>query len=183
MILGMLRQVGHPVSTWGFLPEIEVQFHHLWLYNIKEACPPASLPVSSSENRKSHICPRRWLWALWDSACNNIRWRKRWASPQAYLVESCFVFVFFSFFKNISYFQFSSVTQSCPTLQHSGLQHARPPCPSPTPGACSNSCPTSRWCHPTISSSIVPFSSRLQSFPSIRVFSNELALQIRWPKY
>ena len=45
-----------------------------------------------------------------------------------------------------------------------GLQHARPPCPSPTPGACSNSCPLSRSCHPTVSSSVVPFSSCLQSF-------------------
>jgi len=45
-----------------------------------------------------------------------------------------------------------------------GLQHAWPPCPSPTPGVYSNSCPLSRWCHPTISSSIIPFSSRLQSF-------------------
>ena len=43
-----------------------------------------------------------------------------------------------------------------------GLQHARPPCPSPSPGAYSNSCPSSQWCHPTISSSVVPFSSRLQ---------------------
>ena len=47
-----------------------------------------------------------------------------------------------------------------------GLQHARLPCPSPTPGAYSNSCPLHRWCHPTISSSFVPFSSRLQSFPA-----------------
>ena len=46
-----------------------------------------------------------------------------------------------------------------------GLQHARLPCPSPTPRACSNSYPLSRWCHPTISSSVVPFSSCLQSFP------------------
>ena len=45
-----------------------------------------------------------------------------------------------------------------------GLQHARLPCPSPSPGACSNSCPSSRWCHPTISSSVVPFSSCPQSF-------------------
>ena len=52
------------------------------------------------------------------------------------------------------------------SLQPHGLQHARPPCPSPTPGACSNSCPSSRWCHPTNSSSVVPFSSRLQSFPA-----------------
>ena len=49
------------------------------------------------------------------------------------------------------HFQFSSVPQSCPTLQPHGLQHARPPCPSPTPRACSNSCPLSQWCNPTIS--------------------------------
>ena len=47
-----------------------------------------------------------------------------------------------------------------------GLQHARPPCPSPTPGAYSTSCPSSQWCHPTISSSVFPFSSFLQSFPA-----------------
>ena len=47
-----------------------------------------------------------------------------------------------------------------------GLQHARPPCPSATPGACSNSCPSIRWCHPTISFSVIPFSSCLQSFPA-----------------
>ena len=62
--------------------------------------------------------------------------------------------------------QFSSVAQSCLTLQPHGLQHTRPPCPSPTPRAYSNSCPLSRWCHPTISSSVVPFSSCLQSFPA-----------------
>ena len=47
-----------------------------------------------------------------------------------------------------------------------GLQHARPPCPSPILGVYSNSCPLSRWCHPTIASSVVPFSSCLQSFPT-----------------
>ena len=62
--------------------------------------------------------------------------------------------------------QFSSVTQSCLTLRLHGLQHARLPCPSSTPGACSSSCPLSQWCHPTISSSVVPFSSCLQSFPA-----------------
>ena len=51
-------------------------------------------------------------------------------------------------------------------LQPHGQQHARPPCPSPTPGVYSNSCPLSRWCHPTISSSVEPFSSCLQSFPA-----------------
>ena len=64
-----------------------------------------------------------------------------------------------------------------------GPQHTRPPCPSPTPEAYSNSCPLSRWCHPTISSSVVPFSSHLQSFPASGSFSNESALCIRWPKY
>ena len=52
------------------------------------------------------------------------------------------------------------------SLQPNGLQHARIPCPSPTPGAYSNSCPSSQWCHPTISSSVIPFSSCLQSFPA-----------------
>ena len=61
--------------------------------------------------------------------------------------------------------QFSSVAQLCLTLWPHGLQHARLPCPSPIPGAYSNSCPLSRWCHPTISSSVIPFSC-LQSFPA-----------------
>ena len=62
------------------------------------------------------------------------------------------------------FLQFSSVAQSCLTLQPHGLQHARPPCPSPTPGVYSNSCLLSWWCHPAISSSVIPF-SHLQSFP------------------
>ena len=62
--------------------------------------------------------------------------------------------------------QSSSVAPSCPTLQPHELQHARPPCPSPTPGVHPNPCPLSRWCHPTISSSVIPFSSFLQSFPA-----------------
>ena len=61
-----------------------------------------------------------------------------------------------------------SVQFSCSVISDSlgphGLQHARPPCPSPTPRAYTNSCPVSRWCHPTISSSVVPFSSYPQSF-------------------
>ena len=64
-----------------------------------------------------------------------------------------------------------------------GRQHARPPCPSPSPRTCSNSCPLSQWCHPIILSSVVPFSSCLQSFPASGFFSNESALCIRWPEY
>ena len=68
------------------------------------------------------------------------------------------------------------------SLRPHELQHARLPGPSPTPRTCSNSCPLSQWCHPTISSSYHPL--LLPSiFPSIRVFSNEPPLRIRWPKY
>ena len=66
-------------------------------------------------------------------------------------------------------FQFHSVQFSRSVVSNSlrahGLQHDSLPCSSPTPGVCSNSCPLSRWCHPTISSSVVPFPSHLQSFP------------------
>ena len=62
--------------------------------------------------------------------------------------------------------QFSSVTQLCLTLRPHEPQYARPPCPSPTPGIHSNPCPLSRWCHPTMLSSVIPFSSCPQSFPT-----------------
>ena len=62
-----------------------------------------------------------------------------------------------------------------------GLQHTRLPCPSPSPRPRSNTCPLSRWCHPTISSSVLLLLPSV--FPSIRVLSNELVLGIRWPKY
>ena len=67
------------------------------------------------------------------------------------------------------FFQFSCSVVSNSLWPH-GLQHTRPPCPSPTPGACSNSCPSSRWCHPIVSCSAVHFSSRLQSFPASGFF-------------
>ena len=71
---------------------------------------------------------------------------------------------------SMEFFQFSSVQFSCSIMSDSswphGMQHTRPPCPSPTPGVHSDSCPLSRWCHPTISSSVVPFSCFPQSFPA-----------------
>ena len=63
--------------------------------------------------------------------------------------------------------QFSHSVMS-DSLRPQGLQHARPPCPSPTPGVYSNSYPLSRWCHPAISSSVIPFSSCLQSFSALK---------------
>ena len=74
----------------------------------------------------------------------------------------------------ISFTTLDSVQFSCSVVSNSlrphGLQHARLPCPSPTTGACSNSCPSSRWCHPTISSSVNPFASSLHSFPTSGLF-------------
>ena len=67
------------------------------------------------------------------------------------------------------------------TLQPHELQHTRLPCPSPTPTAYSNSCPSCQRCHPTTSSSVKPFSSHLQSFPASRSF--QMTLCIMWPKY
>ena len=95
---------------------------------------------------------------------------------QRLTVQSHFARHYFSFL------QFTSVAQPCPTICDP-MDCSRPPCPSTTPRVYSNSCPLSRWCHPTISSSIIPFSSCLQSFPASRSFPNELVLQIRWPRY
>ena len=66
------------------------------------------------------------------------------------------------------------------SLQPHEPQHTRLPCPSPTPGVYPNSCPLSPWCHPTISSSVIPFSSCPQSFPASGLFQMS---QISWPKY
>ena len=83
-----------------------------------------------------------------------------------YLLHSkSLIYVFFSQFSH------SVVSDS---LWPYGLQHARLPCPSPNSRAYSNSCPSSQWCHPTISSSVVPFSSRLQSFPASGSFPMSL---------
>ena len=82
---------------------------------------------------------------------------------------------------SVSQFSCSVVYDS---LRPHDLKNVRPLCLSPTPGVYSNSCPLSQWSHPTISTSVVPFSVLPPSiFPSIRVFSNESVLRIRWPKY
>ena len=82
---------------------------------------------------------------------------------------------------------FSSVQFSHSVLSHSlrphGLQHASPPCPSPTSRVDWNSCPLTRWCHPIISSSVIPFISCLQSFPASGSFQMSQFLLISWLKY
>ena len=69
------------------------------------------------------------------------------------------------------------------SLQPHGMQHSRHSSPSPTSRDPSNSCPLSQWCHPTISSSVFPFSSHLQYFPALGFFSSEPVLRIRCPKF
>ena len=87
----------------------------------------------------------------------------------------------FSSRSSIVFIQFSLSVMSN-SLWPRGLQHAWLPCLSPIPGACSNSCPSSWWCHLTISSSVIPFSSCLQSFPASGSFP-ESVLHIRWPEH
>ena len=77
--------------------------------------------------------------------------------------DNCFIVLWNSNCQCSVHFSHSVVSDS---LRLHGLQHARPPCPSPTPRAYLNSCPSSQWCYPAISSSVIPFSSHLQSFPA-----------------
>ena len=84
------------------------------------------------------------------------------------------------------YLKFVTVVQSLSlsnSRQPHGLQHPRLPCSSLFPWVCANSCPLSWWCHPTISFSLVPFSSLPSILPCIRIFSNESFLCIRYPEY
>ena len=87
----------------------------------------------------------------------------------------------FSSRSSIVFIQFSLSVVSNSLWPH-GLQHNRLPCPAPTPRACSNSCPLSQGCRLTISSSVIPFSSCLQSFPASRSFP-ESVLHIRWSEH
>ena len=93
------------------------------------------------------------------------------------------IFLLGNFIKEAALFVSSTETGYAPSVQFShsvisntlrahGLQHASLPCPSSTPGAYSNSCPLSQWCHPTISPSVIPFSSCLQSFPAYAPYTN-----------
>ena len=104
-----------------------------------------------------------------------------WATREAHLRSQCWIIFFkkrlhnditlnlkiltINSLQGFNSVQFSHSVVSN-SLQPHGPQHTRPPCPSPTPGIYPSSCPLSRWCHPTISSSVVPFSSCLQSFPA-----------------
>ena len=129
-----------------------------------------------SQCRKESVMTERLNW--W----NNSPWRRKWHPTPVFLpgeshgqrsLVGCSPWGH----KSWTWLKRLSIAQ-----HNIGLQHGRLPCPSLSPGACSNSCPLSQWCHPTISSSVVPFSC-LQSFTASGFFSNESVLLIRWPKY
>ena len=123
-------------------------------YSVSLTSVPGTLQQSADENiiKRSKDVQGPGIW-------NN---RVTKGSLEKIMIKSSLGIVIFHL--NLPSVQFSRSVMSSSLWPH-GLQHARPPCPSPTPGVYSNSCPLSRWCHPTISSSVVPFSSRLQSFP------------------
>ena len=104
-----------------------------------------------------------------------------------YSYRNAVTFFFFKQRKWSFVLLYSSVQFSCSVMSDSlwphEPQHDRPPCPSPTSRVHPNPCPLSQWCHPTISSSCCPLLLMPLIFPRIRVFSNESALCIRWPKY
>ena len=102
---------------------------------------------------------RRWEWSICPP--NRGRANKPSSTSTGQLISILFIMLFI---------QLSSVAKWCSTLRPRGLKDTRPPCPSPTPRDYSNSCPLSWWCHPAISPSVVPFSSRLQSFPTSGYF-------------
>ena len=99
-------------------------------------------------------------------------WKKKWRNWDLYIYVKFYIYV---------YIQFSHSVVSN-SLRPRELQHARPPCPSPTLRVHLDSRPSSQWCHPAISSLVIPFSFCPQSLPAL-VFSNESTLHMRWPKY
>ena len=127
------------------------------------------------KGKGTQSCPTLQLHGLynpWNSAGQNTgvgnHSPRRFSQPRDQTQVSCITGGFFTIWatREVWRFQFSSVAQSYPdSLWPNELQHARPPCPSSTSRVYSNSCPLSCWCHPVISSSVVPFSSCPQSFP------------------
>ena len=135
---------------------------------------------------------RSW-WATVHGITNNWTRLSNWHSPLC-LPTHGYTYIFFhvrdyGFCPHISLFSRSVLSDS---LGSHGLQQARLPCPSPTPGAYSNSCPLSRWCHSIISSSVIPYSSCLQSFQhqglfkwvsSLHLVAKVLELQLQYQSY
>ena len=142
-----------------YVPVVIQSLNHIWLFVIPwTAARQASLSLTISQTLPKFMSielPSNHL-----ILCCSLLWPSIFPSIRVFSNESAL------YIRWPKFWSFSSVTQSCPTLQPHEPQHARPPCPSPTPGVHPNLCLLCQWCHPTISSSAVPFSSHLQSFPA-----------------
>ena len=128
------------------------------------------------------MVPATWVKAVLDTVVEGKLGTSPCSIPHLVPRGMCLLLSFVPLEGQFSSVQFSYSVVSDSLRPHES-QHARPPCPSPSPRVHSNSPPSSQWCHPAISSSVVPFSSCPQSPPSIRVFSNESTLLMRWPNY
>ena len=126
-------------------------YTHTWLHGQEFEQTPGD-----SERQGSMACYSPW-------GCIELDTTLQMNIPLLYLFFCQWTFRLFPCLQSVSRFSQSVISNS---LQLHRQQHARPPCPSPTPGVDSNSCPLSLWSHPTISSSVIPFSSHLQSFPA-----------------
>ena len=139
-----------------------------------------------------------WVWSLgWEDSLEKgkvthssiLAWRIPWSTvhrvTKSWTRLSDFHFTYFIVANDVEFFfmLFVVAVQLLSCIQPVTPWTARLPCPLLSPRVCSNSYPLSKWCHPTISSSVVPFSSYLQSFPGSESFSNESVLHNRWPKY
>ena len=138
-----------------------------WLILISQSWDFTLLPLCGEVSRASTF--KKYLWSLFLFHAPHVplldlehREEMSAACCKKDFPKKCWILKFYLFVKFSVQFSRLAVSDS---LWPRGLQHTRPPCPSPTPRACSNSRPSSRWCHPTISSSVIPFSSCLQSFP------------------
>ena len=171
---GSLRCLGVDASC-HLDPSLHVVSHHpagspdvlrQWREQHRKAKPEAARPL---ETLTPHSCIFTSTVLYWPSKSQSqftfkIQYRNKllWGGA----AKKCVAILYLPKFSSV---QFSRSVVSY-YLQPHGLKHARLPCPSPTLGACSNSCPSSQWCHPTISSSVIPFSSHLQTFPASGAF-------------
>ena len=163
----------HPKKMSG-PTQVRKTFCAVWFVSAKPGKQPRDLTM---EEASAFSCEATETAYMWPAEWPDIVLRKYWSLMKKGKTDLWLSFA--TVYDSSVQFSHSVVSDS---LRPHELQHARLPCPSPTPRACSNSCPLlSQWCHPTISSSVVPFLPP-SIFPSIRVFSNESVLHIRWPK-